>query len=593
LSVDRTAVTITEVSTAPATTPSGLPGTPAATVWAAAGAAVLAAAAALLVQAPLLLVDPVPVTVTAAVAAATVALGVHLALGGERLAGTAFAAGGLLWTLHALEALVPWGASVAWTTGGLPVVALGVGIIGYHRERPRDAVERAFPVVALLLTTGARIAVMPFVDATALGAQPGAWWPAPWAGVLPQAAALGICRACLVVLAVHIGVLGLRILRGASGPRRQRLRPVLVPALLLVAAIGCLNVVGLVVRGEQSWRNGVVVAGVLVLVFTAGVPLAVAARRRFGSRAARRLPRARTPETVTAYVRRLTDDPTAEMLYWSPDGGLLDGAGRRRNLAEETRPGRFWAWVLGADGGRVGLLTAAPALWGDPETVQELVRGVAVIAESAAPSVLLRRRVAQLTALRVAEELAFTEARERFRRDLHDGLHQTIAAARMDLDGLHDVALGDAEAVVAGLEAKMVTALAQVQSLGQGSAPPELDSALAAAIEGAATRLRLPARVTVTGDRLGVLAMPAYFLVREALTNVVKHARAGSVEVGVRSDGRAVEIVVSDDGRGGAAEGPEGGIGDMRRRVEELGGSLTLDSPPGHGTTLRASIPCV
>ena len=58
-----------------------------------------------------------------------------------------------------------------------------------------------------------------------------------------------------------------------------------------------------------------------------------------------------------------------------------------------------------------------------------------------------------------------------------------------------------------------------------------------------------------------------------------------------RPDGRTVEIVVSDDGRGGAIPGQ--GIADMRGRIEELGGSLTLDSPPEMGTTLRASIPCV
>ena len=589
---------IAEVSTAPTATPSEPPRAPAAKVWAPVGCGVLAAAAALLLQVPLLPVDPVFVAVITAAAAATIALGVHFVLGGERVSGAAFVAGGLLWPLLGLDAHPPWGPVVAWATTGLPGMALGVGILAYRRERPLSPTDRVFPGVALLLTTGLRITVLPFVDATALGFPPGTWWPAPWPGALSTAAAFGICRFGLLALTVYLGVLCVRILRGGSWLWQRRLRPVVVPALLLATAVAGVEAGALLLGDALPRRTGAVATGALALAFAVGIPLGIAARRRFGSRAAGRLPRVRTPETVTAYVHEVTGDPTAELLYWSPngervEGDLLDGSGHRRSLADETRPGRFRAWVLGASGARVGLLTAGPALCGTPDAAVELVRGMAVLAESARPTVLLRMRIAQLTALRVAEELAFTEARERFRRDLHDGLHQTIAAARMDLDGLQDVALGEAEALVTGLEAKMVTALAQVQSLGQGTVPPELDTELAAAIERAATRLRLPATVSVTGARLGLLNLPVYYLVRGALTNAVKHAGTGSVEVRVRSDGRTVEIEVSDDGRGGATVGPGGGIGDLRRRVEDLGGSLSLHSSPEAGATLKASIPCV
>jgi signal transduction histidine kinase len=214
-----------------------------------------------------------------------------------------------------------------------------------------------------------------------------------------------------------------------------------------------------------------------------------------------------------------------------------------------------------------------------------------VVAESARPSVLLRSRLARSTALRVAEEMAFAEERARLRRDLHDGLHQTIAAARMDLDGLHDLAPSAAGAVVAGLEAKMAVALAQVQSLSGTAPAATAENALDTAIEGAAARLRLRAAVQVSGDRLGLLTVPVFLLVREALTNVAKHAGTAAVDVGVRCDGRSVEIEVRDAGRGGAVPGR--GIGEVRRRVEELDGTVTLDSPHERGTTLRASIPCV
>jgi len=84
----------------------------------------------------------------------------------------------------------------------------------------------------------------------------------------------------------------------------------------------------------------------------------------------------------------------------------------------------------------------------------------------------------------------------------------------------------------------------------------------------------------------------AYFVVSEALTNVAKHAMAGSAEVTIcRRPGRLV-VEVSDDGAGGAR--PEGGSGlrGLADRVASVGGVLRIDSPPGCGTRLEADLPC-
>jgi signal transduction histidine kinase len=91
---------------------------------------------------------------------------------------------------------------------------------------------------------------------------------------------------------------------------------------------------------------------------------------------------------------------------------------------------------------------------------------------------------------------------------------------------------------------------------------------------------RLPAGVETT----------AYFVVAEALTNVVKHARATSADVGVTIDAEVLVVEVRDDGRGGADPAAGTGLTGLRDRVEAAGGRLRVDSPTGRGTTVRAEL---
>jgi signal transduction histidine kinase len=301
------------------------------------------------------------------------------------------------------------------------------------------------------------------------------------------------------------------------------------------------------------------------------------------SRVARSLPRVVTPETVAGFVRAALRDPSAELLYRPVDGDvLLDASGHRR---EPDLVGRRAVWISGTDGRPVALLTTCAA-------PRELVRVLAPMVESARLSVLLRTRIARSTAVRIAQEVAFSLSRQQFRRDLHDGLQQTLAAARMDLDGLPEATVEEATAVVRGLEAKLTTALAQLHTLDRGTPALSL-TALEPAIAAVIDELGLPGTVTVSGTPPALLSLPVFQLVREALTNAHKHAGAGAVEVRVRCDDCTVEVVVVDDGCGGGTEPPSRALATLRRRVEKLGGTLTLDSPPDLGTTLRASIPCV
>ena len=80
-------------------------------------------------------------------------------------------------------------------------------------------------------------------------------------------------------------------------------------------------------------------------------------------------------------------------------------------------------------------------------------------------------------------------------------------------------------------------------------------------------------------------------MVSEAVTNAVKHARASQITVNIGGDDHVAHLEVADDGIGGADLRGSGLTG-LRQRVEELGGQLTVNSPIGHGTVIRASVPC-
>jgi signal transduction histidine kinase len=84
----------------------------------------------------------------------------------------------------------------------------------------------------------------------------------------------------------------------------------------------------------------------------------------------------------------------------------------------------------------------------------------------------------------------------------------------------------------------------------------------------------------------------AYFIVSEALTNVVKHAQAARVEVTVTRVGDVLRIAVTDDGRGGASPREGTGLRGLEQRAAAVDGTLSIDSPPGGPTTITAELPC-
>jgi len=179
-------------------------------------------------------------------------------------------------------------------------------------------------------------------------------------------------------------------------------------------------------------------------------------------------------------------------------------------------------------------------------------------------------------------------------RDLHDGAQQRLVQAILTLR-LAQQALAeraDAEPLIADALEHTERGNAELRELAHGILPAALTrGGLADAVDAFVSRLDLLVHADVPHERLAPeLEASAYFLVAEALTNVVKHAGATRADVTVTVSGGTLRVEVRDDGAGGADPGGHGLIG-LADRVDALAGRLRIDSPSGGGTTLVAELP--
>jgi signal transduction histidine kinase len=232
---------------------------------------------------------------------------------------------------------------------------------------------------------------------------------------------------------------------------------------------------------------------------------------------------------------------------------------------------------------------------------------VALVAVGAHATVLLMRaqdrdtlteRISALETSRAgAVDVQEAELR-RIERDLHDGAQARLVALGMSL-GMAEQKLGDADTeaareLLAEARAGAGEALRELRDLARGIHPPVLaDRGLEAAVRALAALSPMTVTVSVVlpSRPKAPVESAAYFVIAEALANAGKHAGASRVDVRVTGERQRLAVEVHDDGRGGAD--PAGsGLDGLRRRVAALDGTLSVVSPPGGPTTIRAELPC-
>jgi signal transduction histidine kinase len=210
----------------------------------------------------------------------------------------------------------------------------------------------------------------------------------------------------------------------------------------------------------------------------------------------------------------------------------------------------------------------------------------------------LRATIEELLASRRRLVGAQDAERRRIERNLHDGAQQQLIALAIHLGLLAESAddPDQVRAAIPELKAQLSAALEDLRALARGIYPPLLaEQGLVPALRAQAARSPVPA--AVEAGQVGRYPQDAestvYFCALEALQNVAKHARATAATVRLTGTAETLEFSVSDDGAGFPATGTRHGSGlqGMSDRLAAHGGTLTVTSQPGHGTTITGRLP--
>lgn len=279
------------------------------------------------------------------------------------------------------------------------------------------------------------------------------------------------------------------------------------------------------------------------------------------------------PARMTGY-----DRATSGIGVWARTRGIRSGTG-----SPVVVEGRLW-------GVMIAFSTAAGP---QPEGIEtrmieytELVGTAIANAESRA----------KLTAARARLVTASDETRRRIERDLHDGAQQRLVSVSLELRAA-EAAVPDGDDVIrdriSRTAARLSDVLEDLQEISRGLHPAILSKGgLRPAIKALARRAGAPVELDVNVARLDErLEVGVYYIVAEAVTNAVKHAKASSVRVRLNVEDEVIRLCVEDDGTGEVFLGGGAGLIGIRDRIEALGGAFEIESTGRQGTSLCARIP--
>jgi signal transduction histidine kinase len=273
--------------------------------------------------------------------------------------------------------------------------------------------------------------------------------------------------------------------------------------------------------------------------------------------------------------------------YWASVGGPISaGFGRSGIPCTVASPivveGRLWGAMVVAASEEL-----PPDAEERMEKVGELVATAIANAESKSELAASRRRIVA----------ASDDARRRIERDLHDGTQQRLVSLGLAVRAAQSNLpsdLSDLHSELSRIATGLAGAVEELQELSRGIHPAILaQGGLGPALRTLARRSAIPVALDLRmGMRLPApIEVAAYYVMSEALANAAKHAQASQIDISVMPrDGRLM-LSIRDDGIGGADRSRGSGLVGLTDRVEALGGSISIESPPGAGTHITAELP--
>jgi signal transduction histidine kinase len=278
-------------------------------------------------------------------------------------------------------------------------------------------------------------------------------------------------------------------------------------------------------------------------------------------------------------------------------GRVVDFSRRRGAFAAQARELGLHS-VAGApiivDGAVWGLVTIASTGGPLPDRAEDRL---AAFTELLGTAIANTQSRAELSASRARIVAAADQTRRRLERDLHDGIQQRLVSLALKAGTIAMMTpppAGEIRGELSRLADGLGTALDELREISHGIHPAILSEAgLGPALEALARRSAVPVELGLhLGPRLSEHVEAAgYYIASEAITNVAKHARASVIDIRADGCGSVLTLSISDDGIGGADPGRGSGLIGLKDRVEALGGTLSVLSPPGHGTTLHVQLP--
>ncbi len=283
-------------------------------------------------------------------------------------------------------------------------------------------------------------------------------------------------------------------------------------------------------------------------------------------------------------------DPGVRLGFWIRTQGAYFDTENRELAVPAPGSGRS-ALRIDVAGEPVALVVHDSALDRDHRLLAVVRRSSALVAQNARLQAEVLAQLAEVDASRTRIIHAADAERRRVERDLHDGAQQRLVGLAMRVK--LRARTSPEPAVLDDFVDELQRATRELRELARGIHPAALSEGLHAAVESLATRTPLPVDLDLPTTRLPhPVELTAYYVAAESITNAAKHAHAEQVDVRGWISGSALHLTIQDDGCGGADLSRGTGLAGLADRVDAAGGRLEITSPTGHGTTVRAVLPC-